>query len=146
MLVQRLLPVARERLVTVSITTLLFEAAGLLRTGTDLVVVCGMEEGIAGVITKTDVVRQVEVCQGACFAICASAVMTRNVIVCQPGDWLPGLWVTMRERGLKNVPIADDKSRPIGVLNARDVLETLLREAEDEETLLREYVMGVGYH
>src|SRR5215212_2396519 len=146
MFVQALLPIARERLVTIDAATLLFEAAGLLRSGTDLVVVCGAEEGLAGVITKTDVVRQVEACQGACFAVLASAVMTRHVILCQPSDWLPDVWAKMRDRGLKNVPIADDKGRPIGVLNARDALETLLREAEDEETLLREYVTGVGYH
>jgi hypothetical protein len=31
------------------------------------------------------------------------------------------------------------------VLNARDALEALLEEAEDEELLFRDYVMGIGY-
>ena len=52
----------------------------------------------------------------------------------------------MKERGLKNIPVVDQDSRPIGVLNARDALEVLLEEVEYEELLLREYVMCVGYH
>lgn len=51
----------------------------------------------------------------------------------------------MKERRLKNVPIADEESRPVGVLNARDALQGLLEEVEDEESLLRDYVMSIGY-
>jgi hypothetical protein len=35
--------------------------------------------------------------------------------------------------------------KPIGVLNAGDALQALLKEEEDEESLLRDYVMGIGY-
>jgi Mg/Co/Ni transporter MgtE len=52
----------------------------------------------------------------------------------------------MKERGLKNIPVVDQDSRPIGVLNARDALEVLLQEAEYGEGLLRDYVMCVGYY
>tara|TARA_R110000765_G_scaffold258133_1_gene358421 strand:- start:409 stop:573 length:165 start_codon:yes stop_codon:yes gene_type:complete len=37
-------------------------------------------------------------------------------------------------------------SIPIGVLNARDALQVFLTEVEQEETLLRDYVMCIGYH
>ncbi len=52
----------------------------------------------------------------------------------------------MKERSLKNIPVVDQDSRPLGVLNARDALQGLLDEAQDEEGLLRDYVMSVGYH
>jgi len=52
----------------------------------------------------------------------------------------------MKDRRLRNIPVLDQGSRPIGVLSARDALETLLEEVEYEEVLLREYVMCVGYH
>ena len=52
----------------------------------------------------------------------------------------------MKARGLKNVPVTDEDSRPVGVLNARDVLQALLRVVKNEESLLRDYVMNVGYH
>lgn len=47
---------------------------------------------------------------------------------------------------IKERSVIDSQSRPIGVLNARDALEVLLGEAEKEEVLLRDYVMGMGYH
>jgi CBS domain-containing protein len=46
---------------------------------------------------------------------------------------------------LKNVPVVDADSKPLGVLNARDVLQSLLEDVEYEEQLLRDYVMCVGY-
>ena len=52
----------------------------------------------------------------------------------------------MKARGLKNLPVLDQHSRPIGVLNARDALEVLREEVEYEEVLLRDYVMCVGWH
>jgi hypothetical protein len=33
----------------------------------------------------------------------------------------------------------------MGVLHARDILQVLLTESEDEESMLRDYVMGIGY-
>jgi hypothetical protein len=52
----------------------------------------------------------------------------------------------MKKRGLKNIPINDQDSGPVGVLNARDALQALLEEVENEESLLRDYVMGIGFH
>ena len=146
MLVKNLLPAARERLVTIVDDAPLIQAAKLLRTGTDLVVVCASAGLLVGVITKTDVVSQISHCQGASCITAASLVMTRDVVVCQPGDWLREVWSTMKERGLKNIPITDQDSRPVGVLNARDALQVLLEKVENEESLLRDYVMCVGYH
>jgi CBS domain-containing protein len=146
MLVDKLLPQARERLVVVSDGAPLIEAARLLRVGTDIVVVCDAAGILAGIITKTDVVGQISHCQGASCVAPASLVMTRSIITCGPGDWIRDVWATMKQRKLKNIPIIDSELRPIGVLNARDVLEVLLGEVENEEALLRDYVMSVGYH
>ena len=65
MLVEKLLPAARKKLVTIADDTPLIQAAKLLRAGTDLVVVCGSADFLSGVITKTDVVRQISNCKGA---------------------------------------------------------------------------------
>jgi Predicted signal-transduction protein containing cAMP-binding and CBS domains len=146
MFVERLLSAARERLVTIADNAPLIEAARVLRAGTDLVVVCDSAGFLAGVITKTDVVSQISECQGCSCTAAASSVMTRDVVLCRPGDWLQDVWSRMKERGLKNVPVMDQDSRPLGVLNARDALQALLQEVQDEESLLRDYVMGVGYH
>ena len=71
--------------------------------------------------------------------------MTRDVVVCKPGELLSDAWSIMRARKLKNIPIVDAESHPIGMLNARDALQLLLEEVQDEELLLRDYVMSAGY-
>ncbi|MEO5763865.1 MAG: CBS domain-containing protein [Casimicrobiaceae bacterium] len=144
-LVERLLPAARKRLVSVAEDAPLLAAARLLRTGIDLVVACSSGGILTGVVTKTDVVRQVSDSEGGSCVIAASFVMTHNVVSCRLAERVQDVWARMKERGLKNVPITDDEGRPIGVLNARDMLQVLLQEVQQEELLLRDYVMGVGY-
>ena len=145
-LVEHVLTAARARLVTIADDAPLLEAARLLRAGTDLVVVCGAGGAVAGVITKTDVIAQISECQGAACGVAAALVMSADVLQCTPGDLLQDVWSKMKARNLKNVPIAGADGRPIGVLNARDALGALLREVKYEESLLRDYVMGVGYN
>jgi hypothetical protein len=41
--------------------------------------------------------------------------------------------------------VIDGAGRPLGVLVARDVFETLLADREHEESLLMDYVTGIGY-
>jgi CBS domain-containing protein len=52
----------------------------------------------------------------------------------------------MKNRGLRHIPIVDKDSKPLGIIYARDALQTLLTEVQDEEELLRDYVMCAGYH
>jgi CBS domain-containing protein len=145
-IVEQVLTAARARLVMIASNAPLLEAARLLRAGTDLIVVCGADGAIAGVITKSDVIAQISMCQGAACRVSATQALSADVLLCAPGDHLHDVWSKMKARGLKNVPVAGADGRPIGVLNARDVLGALLREVKAEESLLRDYVMGVGYH
>ena len=144
--VDRILPAGRKRLLTIRDEAPLMDVAKLLREpDADLVVVCNGDELMVGVISKTDIIRQISQWRESEFAAAASTVMTRTVVSFRPDDLLQDVWTTMKHRTLKNVPILDQDSRPIGVLNARDVLEALLEEVEYEETLLKEYVMRIGH-
>jgi CBS domain-containing protein len=145
MFAENLLIEARERLVTIADDAPLIEAARLLRSGTDILLVCSSDGYLRGVVTKTDIVSQISQCQGsACMALIASA-MSSDLLCCRSGDSLEDLWRSMKERSLKNIPFLDAGSRPLGVLNARDMLQALLRESSTEEDMMRHYVMGVGY-
>jgi CBS domain-containing protein len=62
----------------------------------------------------------------------AELVMTRDV------------WARMKVRDLKHIPVVDEESRPLGLLHARDILQALLSASENEDALLRDYLMGVG--
>lgn len=146
MLIDRLPPEARELLVTIKDGSPLIDAANQFRKGIDLVVVCDEGGRACGVVTKTDVVAKMSQCGGASCTEPASTVMTRNIVSCQASDWGTAVWASMKEHSLKNLPILDSESRPIGVMTARLVLQLLLEETSDEEALLRDYVMNVGYH
>lgn len=144
--VKYLLPAAKERLVTIGADALLMDAARLLQgSRINLVVVCREDGKLAGVITKTDIVSRISVCTGHSCRMAAADVMTHDVVSCRENQWLEEVWPTFRNRRLTNIPIVDKNALPLGVLNAGDALQVLLREVHDEEALLRDYVMGVGY-
>ena len=146
MKVEMLVPTARGNLVTVSDRAQLTEAAKRLGTGrTQLVVACNDAGAMTGVVSKTDIVSRISRCQGSGCTEIIAAVMTRDVICCRPDDALKDVWTLMKEKGVLHVPVVGQDDRPAGVLIARDVLEVLLREVEHEESLLRDYVMGIGY-
>jgi CBS domain-containing protein len=145
MFVEAILEPARKGLVTINDSAKLIEAARLLTSGTDLVVVCDGGGALQGVVTKTDVVKQISVCQGATCMCPVSTVMTRDVALCRAADRLQDVTRIMKERQLKIMPVVDEHHRPIGVLTARAVLRALLNDAEYEEALLIDYVKGIGY-
>ena len=72
--------------------------------------------------------------------------MTTDAVCCRPDEWLADVLARMEQRSLVHVPVLDDDRRPVGVVNARDALRALVQAGEYEETLLRQYVMGIGYH
>lgn len=146
MLVEHILPKARERLVTIAADAPVREAAGLMsQPHTDLIVVCNAVGGMVGVVTKTDIVGQIRHCHGCGCATPVETIMTRDVISCRLSDWLHEIWSVMKERGLQRVPVVDRSNKPLGIIYARDALQGLLGEVEHEEALLRDYVMSIGY-
>lgn len=146
MFVEKILPVARERLITIRDNALLMEAAKLLGDRQiNLVVVCNDGGAMVGVVSKTDVVRRISSCHGSGCTTAVATVMTRDVTSCRPDDLLQGIWTIMKERSLLHIPVVDQDLKPLGVINARDALLALLGDAEHDESLLRDYVMGVGY-
>lgn len=145
MFVERLLPAARERLAILADDAPLVQAARSLRSGTDILLVCSPERLLRGVITKTDVVAQISRCQGSGCLVPVSAAMVEDVLLCRPEDLLEDLWDQMTKRSLKNVPVVDQDSRPLGIINVRDLLQALLKESSAEEAMMRDYIMGLGY-
>lgn len=146
-LIERLLPSARKKLVTLQRDARFIEAAKLLANKeANLIVVCNRVGLMVGVVAKTDIVREICEFRGFGSRISISNAMTRVVISCRPRDLLVDVWSNMKSHGLKHIPIIDHDSRPIGLAIARDVLGLLMEDLEHEEQLLRDYVMCVGYH
>ena len=146
MFVEQVLPQARERLATINAAASVTEAAELTsRLHADLVVVCNETGNMVGVITKTDIVAQIGRCGAGGCAARVDTIMTREVLSSQLKESLQDVWTAMKARGRRHVPVVDEDGKPLGILHTRDVLQSLLGEAKDEEALLRDYVMNVGY-
>ncbi len=146
MLVEQIIPQARERLAIIDAAASVAEAAEITsKLHADLVIVCNATGSMVGVITKTDIVAQIGRCgAGGCSAR-VDTIMTREVFSCRANEWLADVWTALKERSLQRIPVLAEDGEPIGILYSRDVLQSLLGEVEDEEVLLRDYVMNVGY-
>ncbi len=112
----------------------------------ELVVVCNPDGRAIGVLTKADVVRRITHCEGSACQASVTSAMTKDIVSCRPQDQLADVWSMMKTSGLRHIPVLDDASRPLGVLNAWDTLEMLLDEVASEEKLMREYLQNTGYH
>lgn len=138
---------AGSRLLTVRADLPLRDVAQLLSgTHISLVVVCDREGTMVGVVSKSDIVRRIGHCTGRSCTDTADSIMTQDVISCRATDGLSDALSKMQSSGLVHLPVVDTEGKPSGVVNARDALRELLLEGQYEEALLRDYVMGVGYH
>ena len=144
-LVRDMLAVAATQLVSIADDADLIDAARLLVTGTDILVVCNREGILQGVVTKTDIVRQVSLRERAACDGQVATAMTRDVVLCRDTDLLYEVSSRMKERHFKNIPVVDGNNRPTAVLTARAILRVLLGDAEYLEAQLIDYVEGVGY-
>ena len=137
---------ARSRLLTVAADALLVDVAALLSSAQiSVVVVCDAAGAAKGVVTETVLVRRLGMGQADFFVTRAGDVMTQDFTACAPEDVLSDVLAMMHERGLIHVLLVGADNKPRGVVNARDGLRALLAAGNQEEALLRNYVMGVGY-
>ncbi len=69
--------------------------------------------------------------------------MTEEIVLGHPSDHVSDVWNKMKHHRLRRIPIVDDQSRPVGIVNARDALQALLVNAENEVELMQRYVGGI---
>lgn len=141
-----LLERASRRLVTVDRSARLVDAAQAFdRPETLLIIVCDESGVLRGVVSRTDIVARISHCTGCSCTESVQAAMTAEVATCTPSESLDDIWARMKRTGFMHLPVVDGTGRPMGVLAARDVLVALLADREQEETLLMDYVTGIGY-
>jgi CBS domain-containing protein len=144
MIVEHLSPLTATKLRTVTEDVPVRAVAHTLsRLPIGLVVVCDEAGRTTGVVSKSDLVRHLSR-SGASTAPVAD-IMTRRAVECSQGELLRDAWEQMRARNLQNMPVVDASRRPLGVLDVRDALQAILREEQDQEHLLIDYIAGVGY-
>jgi CBS domain-containing protein len=145
-LVKHILEDARKRLAVLDREALVAEAAAILANpNTPLIVVCDSEGIAIGVVSKSNIIRALAGGKPDAVKMNTADVMTNPVLSCHVEQALQRVWDTMNTRSVRSIPVLDDSGRPQGIVHARDLARTLLEEVDEEELLLRDYVLGIGY-
>jgi signal-transduction protein with cAMP-binding, CBS, and nucleotidyltransferase domain len=144
MQVDRLHAVTLPRLEIISVTaTLQVAARALCRPGIGLLIACGKGGMAQGVLTKSDLVRQLAL--AATPDDLVAPLIGRDVVSCRAEDNVYEVWQMMTVRKLQNVPVLDVDLRPLGVLDIRDAMHALFEAEQYQERALVDYIAGIGY-
>jgi CBS domain-containing protein len=144
--VKHILEAARKRLAILDREAQLADAAAILANpNTPLIVVCDSEGVAVGVVSKSNIIRAFTGGKADVAGMNLGDVMTSPVLSCDVEQALKHVWDTLNASSLRSIPVIDDSGRPQGIVHARDLARALLDEVDEEELLLRDYVLGIGY-
>lgn len=145
-LVQHIIEDAQRRLAVLGLGASITDIAKVLANpDTPLVVVCDSEGVALGVVSRADIVNALSRCGSEAINANAAALMIQPIHSCRAEQTLQSIWLSMGAGDHRCVPVLDEAGRPQGVVHARDVARALLDEVTNEEVLLRDYVLGIGY-
>jgi CBS domain-containing protein len=144
MRIDQLNSMTSRRLMVIDIgAPLQIAARSFSKPGIGLVVICDGEGDVAGVLSKSALIRHLAD-PGLSVAPIA-ALMTRSIVSCSPDDDVHSVWQAMAAQGLQNMPVLGAGSKPLGILDIRDAMKVLFDEEESQLRMLANYVAGVGY-
>jgi CBS domain-containing protein len=145
MWIKDILPLVTGRLFRITPDATLADAAETLQcVQIGVLVVVGDDGKLRGAVTRSDIMRKA----GQGMDLAATRVgtsMSTNIACCTIDRDLLEVWQEMRMSGLRAMPVIDTFGTPIGVLDERDVLQTLFEHELSQETFLTHYIAGVGY-
>ena len=145
-LVQHIIEDAQRRLAVLRLDASIKDLAKILANpNTPLVVVCDSEGVALGVVSSADIVNALSRNSSEAINANAAALMTQPIHFCEADQTLQSIWSSMGAGSHRCIPVLDKAGRPRGVVHARDVARALLDEVTNEEVLLRDYVLGIGY-
>ena len=90
---------------------------------------------VEGVITERDIAYGIATHKGDMHAMPVSALMTKTVITCSPGDLVSFVASTMLSRNIRHLPVTDG-GRLVGMISIRDVLKSHVDELQQQTALL----------
>ena len=100
-------------------------------------------DGLAGVVSERDVVRELHKRGGGLLGQPVSEIMTTVLATCTPRDTVDHLVVLMTQNRVRHVPVLDD-GRLAGIVSIGDVVKTRMEELETEQQRLQDYITQGG--
>jgi CBS domain-containing protein len=101
-------------------------------------VVSGDGQSVDGVISERDIAYGLPVHVGDLRKLPVSALMTKTVITCAPGDKVSDVASTMVARNIRHLPVVDE-NHLVGMISIRDVLNFRVDDLQRQTNMLRAF-------
>ena len=92
-----------------------------------------------GILSERDIVRVIGERGATALDEPVQAVMTRKVISCKPTDTVGSLMEMMTSGKFRHLPVMEG-DKMVGLISIGDVVKWRLREFENEQEALRDYI------
>jgi CBS domain-containing protein len=112
--------------------------AGLAEHNIGAMVVAG-PDGIEGIVSERDVVRQLHTHGASVLSRPVETIMTSVVSTCSKEDTVDSLTLLMTENRVRHVPVLEN-GKLIGIVSIGDVVKTRMQELESEHEQLQSYI------
>ncbi len=112
--------------------------AGLAEHNIGAMVVAG-PDGIKGIVSERDVVRQLHTHGASVLSRQVEKIMTSVLSTCSKEDTVDSLTLLMTENRVRHVPVLED-GKLIGIVSIGDVVKTRMQELESEHEQLQSYI------
>jgi CBS domain-containing protein len=112
--------------------------AGLAEQNIGAMVVVG-NEGVVGIVSERDVVRQLHTHGAGVLTRPISTIMTATIATCTKSDTVDEISVLMTKNRVRHVPVLDG-NKLIGIVSIGDVVKTRMEELEAEQEQLHSYI------
>ena len=123
---------APETLMRDVVQTLAKERIGAL-------VICDTDRHVVGIVSERDIVRVLAASGGAVLDQRVEQFMTKEVRTCTERDTVEWLMEEMTSHRFRHMPVVDG-GRLIGIVSIGDVVKHRLKEMEQEQAALRDYI------
>lgn len=140
--VETILRAKGAKVVTVTPETTVSEAAKILRRARiGAVVVSSDGSDVLGILSERDIVNTMAdpTKRTGLLEKPVSALMTREVLTCEPQDTVQKCMALMTDRRVRHLPVLQGE-RMIGIVSIGDVVKNRLEELEIEAGFLRELI------
>jgi CBS domain-containing protein len=108
-----------------------------------MAIVCDDDGRVIGVVSLGDIVHAIGERAGEALSLPVEKIMTSEVAVCEPDDDIEIALETMKERGIRHLPVVRN-GKLVGFIEQHTALECLYEDAALDFSQLRTYVFKTG--
>ncbi len=105
------------------------------------IVIVSAEGKVEGIVSERDIVKAIAARGSMCLDETADAIMTREVVTCEPDERLDRLMSTMTTGRFRHVPVVQG-GQLTGIVSIGDAVKHHIAEVEQEASALKTYVLA----